>query len=331
MLRIRMILALGITLGSVWATPPFDWPTYNRDSVHSGQIPVVPMGRCSLAWTYDPGLSSFNGSENGSMVATESSVVYATSDGRVQCINAQTGARRWRSAVYGPAGQQAGTPIIFADSVVACAFGISSGWHVRFLRLSTGASLGSHSITASAVESDPIILTTNNIPTFYAGQADGMVVGINMLTRGQRYRRQVSSGPVRGAIATDGTQLYVVSSDSGLSKWAPDLTLVWRMARTVNFNYNCRSGATYCNGRVFFGTDSGSGRLFAVRSSDGGRAWTSGQIGLMAFGIPSTFDTTLVFIGTQTCSVIALRQRDGLRTSPGWGRLLRAGAVNRAV
>ncbi len=319
LLRIKTILVLVITLGSVWATPPFDWPTYNHDSVHSGQIPVVPMGQCSLAWTYDPGLSSFNGNEHGSPVATESTVVYATTDGRLRAINARTGTERW-NVLVGSAynGQNPGTPIIFADSVVACAFGASTPCTVYCRRMSNGSLKWRRGLTAPGIESDPIIINYGGIPTLYLGLANGWVIGINMLNGNQRYLWQVSAGSIRGAIATDGTGLYVVSSDSGLSKWTPTGTRVWRMAPNPTFNYNCRSGATYCNGRVFFGTDSGGGRLFAVRASDGGRAWTSGQIGSIAFGIPSSFDTTHVFVGTQTGYVYAFRQSPPLTTY--WSR-----------
>lgn len=211
-------------------------PTYADARLYVKTIDdkVLAMNTSSgqIVWTYDQGATQLQLLGSSRVAVSGNTVVAGFSDGKVDAINANTGALMWQTTVATPEGfsdvaQMVG---IFADPVISGFTVYVGAYHgsVAALDIDSGAVKWQHRFSTY----DNIAVTDKGV--FAAGQG-GHIIGLSRSNGSVMWKQDALSKRSLSGIAVDGNNL-VIGDDQG--------NLHWLSAQNGNFVARTSLGKT---------------------------------------------------------------------------------------
>lgn len=284
---------------------------FRADSANTGVYrAAAPLPPVWARWSFQT-----RGPIRGSAAVVDGTVVFGSGDGFLYALDAASGELRWR---YRAGGAIASTPAVHGGRV----FVADRGGSLHAVRLADGgpvwsARLGEertlpfgwdHLMSSPALAGEAVVV----------GSGSGDVVAVDART-GRELWRTPTGGPVRSSPAVHGSTAFVGSADGYLYALAvEDGRVLWRHATEgvsidlVRWGFDRRtvdSSPAVAGDLVLHG--SRDGHLYAVRRSDGSRAWAFDH-GLFWVVASPAFDGERVLVGSSDGKLFhALDARSG--------------------
>ena len=258
LLLIAAIAAAGIGAYLVQQQTPAssdDWPGFRGDAAHSGVVGHGPIGNPVLAWK-----ASLGGTIRNAVSIVGDDTIVASDDGVLTAFGTTDGVKHWTFSAPAPMGGPYAT-----NGVV---YAVDGQGVVHAIKAADGSPVWTSTVklpgaTDGVVDGDLL----------YYATPDGMVLALDIKTGAQVWKTAVSPTPISMKFPTVADGLVVAADLHGLLTALDARTGAIRWAEQLPID--TPGTPVIANGSVYLGggADATSGKLVALRASDGSEQW----------------------------------------------------------
>jgi parallel beta-helix repeat protein len=275
--------------GSMLASTMYSWPMFHHDLSHTGYTESPAPNTNQTQWSFATG-----GSVCSSPAVADGRVYVGSDDGKVYCLDAETGASKWSFAT---GGSVCSSPAV-ADGRVYVG---STDRKVYCLAASTGELFWNYT-TGNYVSSSPAVADGK----VYVGSYDGKVYCLNAYT-GASVWNYITGDMVVSSPAVAIGRVYVGSGDGKVYCLDAETgALLWNYTAGLEV---CSSPAIV-DGKVFVGSaGSDYGDVYCLDAETGARTWAYRTFGAVSSS-PAVADGR-VYVGSDDGTVYCLNAYTG--------------------
>jgi len=228
------------------------WPMFHHDLSHTGYSTSTGPGTNNVLWTYDTGDILYS-----SPAVANGNVYVGSSNCKVFCLNADTGAKIWE---YTTAGSVFSSPAVANGNVYVG----SNDDKMYCLNADTGEKIWEYTTGEQVTFSSPTIANSK----VYVGSGDGKIYCLNADTGALIWSYQTGF-PIRSSPAVSNGKVYIGAYDSMMYCFNADTgALIW----TYTTGDNVFSSPAIVNGKVYVGSD--DYKVWCLNADTGTAIWT---------------------------------------------------------